>query len=174
MSSENVMSKRWLKILCLALSLAMTFLWLGFIFSNSLKTGEESGEQSSKVHEVVNQVAQSLGVKEEISEDTVRSGAHFVEFTPLGFLLCLTVVSVWRLGGGSRLPRLAAWSCLALPLSVAMAGLDEYLQSFSKDRSAELSDVLLDSAGGLTGLLGFLVLLWIVWLIRKRKNRKNV
>ena len=156
--------------LCLAVSLALTLFWLGFIFSNSLKTGEESGEQSSKVHQVVNQVASALGAKEEISEDTVRKGAHFTEFAVLGFLVCLSITSLWRILGGRRLSRLFAYSALSLPVCALLAAVDEYLQTFSDGRSAEVADALLDTAGAFVGLLAFVFLAWILWRIVQSRS----
>ena len=159
-----------LKILCLVLSLCLTLFWLGFIFSNSLKSGSESGEQSSKVHETVNQVASSLGVKEEISEDTVRKGAHFTEFGLLGFLICLCIASVRAFRGLGDLPRLMMWSVLSIPMCALLAAVDEYLQTFSEGRTAEVADAFLDTAGATVGTAFFLAILWFILIIRKERN----
>ncbi len=172
MSIGNLARDRWVKILCVALSLLLTLAWIGFIFSNSLKSGTASGEQSSKVHEVVNKVAQSLGAKEEISQDTVRSGAHFAEFAILGFLLCLSIASLWCLRGGSRLPRLMGFGCLSLPVCAILAATDEYLQTFSEGRSTELSDAILDTVGALAGIAAFTAIVAVVWWIRTQREKK--
>ena len=62
-----------LRVLRIAIPLLLTLLWLGFIFGNSLKDAQASSEQSSQVQEIVNNVASSVGVKEPISESTVRN-----------------------------------------------------------------------------------------------------
>ena len=159
-----------LKILCFSLSLCLTLLWLGFIFSNSLKSGSESGEQSSKVHEAVNQVASSLGVKEEISEDTVRKGAHFTEFGLLGFLICLCIASARALLGAKGSYRLMGLCAFSIPVCAILAAVDEYLQTFSEGRTAEVADALLDTAGATVGTAFFLAILWFILIIRKERN----
>ncbi len=164
---------KMVKILCLILSFALTVFWLGFIFSNSLKSGGESSEQSSKVHQVVNQVAQSVGVKEEISEETVRSGAHFTEFAILGVLVCLCIGSLWNMQRHGRLPRLMLWGLLSVPVCALLATADELLQTLSDGRSAQVSDGLLDTAGATVGTALFIGILWILWIIRKKKEEKR-
>ena len=49
------------KLIILTLSLALAIACVIFIFSNSLKNGEESSEQSSSVYELVNSVTDALG-----------------------------------------------------------------------------------------------------------------
>lgn len=173
MSIQNSNRIRALKILCLVLSFTLMLLWLGFIFSNSLKSGGESTEQSSKVHQTVNQVAGSLGVKQEISEETVRSGAHFTEFGILGFLVCLCVGSLWNWKPNGRLPGLMLWALLSVPVCALLALADELLQTFSEGRSAQLVDVLLDTAGASVGTVLFIGILWLAWLIQNRKKEKR-
>ncbi len=171
MTIQKASISRTIQIIALVLSLLLTFAWLGFIFSNSLKSGGESGEQSSKVHQIVNQVAGSLGAKEAISEDTVRSGAHFTEFAILGFLCCLSIGALWRLCGVSQLPKLMGVACLSLPLCAIFAAVDEFLQTFSEGRSAQFSDGLLDTAGSLAGITSFIGIVGFVWWLRRRRQK---
>ena len=127
---------KFLHILRIALPLLLTLLWLGFIFGNSLKDAQASSEQSGQVQEIVNNVASSVGVKEPISETTVRNMAHFTEFLVLGGLLCL---DVWALGLSplrSRRRFDVLWLFVSLPVSFLLASIDEVLQTFSKGRAA--------------------------------------
>ena len=88
----------------------------------------------------------------------VRKGAHFAEYALLGAAL-LGHVLAWRARRGLRRPRTLAFGVGAL-----YALSDELHQLFVPDRSGELTDVLLDSAGVALGV----ALLWL--LLRKRKG----
>ena len=77
---------------------------------------------------------------------TIRKLAHLTEFTALGMVLTgLT---------GRGLP--------ALLLGAAAGAVDECLQLFSPGRSAQVSDVLLDTLGVFVGILAVQLLcrLW--------------
>ena len=159
-----------LRVLRIAIPLLLTLLWLGFIFGNSLKDAQASSEQSSQVQEIVNNVASSVGVKEPISESTVRNMAHFTEFFILGGLLCL---DVWALGLSPLRPRRRfdlLWLLVSLPVSFLLASIDEFLQTFSRGRAADFSDVLTDTAGASLGIALFLVLFLLLRLSFRKKN----
>lgn len=161
---------KFLHILRIALPLLLTLLWLGFIFGNSLKDAQASSEQSSQVQEIVNNVASSVGVKEPISEATVRNMAHFTEFLVLGGLLCL---DVWALGLSplrSRRRFDVLWLFVSLPVSFLLASTDEVLQTFSKGRAADFADVLTDTAGASLGIVLFLVLFLLLRLAFGKKK----
>ena len=80
-----------IKRIILAVLIIATVLWLGFIYSNSIETAEQSSEKSSSVTEIVNKVAEKVGIEEEIPEKTVREMAHFSEFALLAVLICADV-----------------------------------------------------------------------------------
>lgn len=157
--------KRLLSLVALTITLA----WVGFIFSNSLDSGIESGQKSSTVHEIVNDVAQSLGAKQEISEATIRTSAHFTEFAVLGVLLCLDVALCGLVSPSSPLSRRHALLCLPLPVGMAIAAIDEWIQYFSPGRAMQFIDVLVDSGGTLCGMLLFFAVFFIIHAIKKRK-----
>jgi VanZ family protein len=150
---------------------------LGFIFSNSLKTGEESSQQSSAMVEVVQEVAAVIAPHSAIATATgaaydqlhelVRAFAHFAEFALFGALLFWCVASyTWKKEG----------------LLFALAGvfvvpvIDENLQRFAANREAELCDVVVDIVGGISGALFAIVVLIIIVCVeeRCRNKRKNV
>jgi len=68
--------------------ISLTILVTAFIFSNSLKNGEESNTQSEPIVEAVEKV---LDPKDEIPTKTfnyiVRKAAHIAEFAVLGMTL---------------------------------------------------------------------------------------
>jgi VanZ family protein len=71
---------------------------------------------------------------------------HFVEYVPLGFLLCGWVVRrAWA-------PRRRVWLVLVVTVAVLVLGaLDEVHQLFVENRSATLGDAVADGLGGLVG-----------------------
>ena len=138
------------------LPLLLTLLWLGFIFSNSLKDAAASSEQSGKVHEIVNEVASAIGVEEPISEESVRTLAHLTEFAILGTLLCL---DIWALGLSPFYAKHrfdVLWLLTALPACFLLACIDEILQTFAEGRACDFRDVLTDTEGAALGVAVFL------------------
>ena len=160
------------RILC-AVSLVLTIAWIGFIFSNSLANGTKSSEQSSTVHEVVNEIAQSLGATEEISESTIRTSAHFLEFAVLGLLLATDLALLVSLPLAAPLSRRHAWVLLALPLAIILAVIDETIQYFTPDRAMQFVDVAIDSAGALCGILAFAACFFLCRAVRIRKKNEQ-
>ena len=161
-----------LRILLAAACAAM----LAFIFSNSLKTGEQSVKQSSTMVEVVQNVAAVVAPNSGIATATgaaydrlhmwVRVFAHFAEFAFFGALLLWCIASyTWK----------KEWLWLSLIGVCCVPMLDESLQYFVADRGAEFYDVCIDVTGGICGILFALaVLLIIVCVIEKRQRKKAV
>lgn len=71
----------------------------------------------------------------------IRKCAHFVEY----FLLSLLILRALR---GDRNELRLAWVMAAIVVVAGYAALDEFHQSFVPGRTAELSDVLLDTLAG--------------------------
>ena len=104
--------------------LILSVLWLGFIFSNSFDSGEQSSDKSHTVTVVVNQVASSVGVKQEIKESTVRTLAHFGEFAVLGILICADILLAPLPRIKSTHGRTLAVLCASLPVCLVCACID--------------------------------------------------
>ena len=148
---------------------------LAFIFSNSLKTGEQSAAQSSTMVDVVQNVASVVAPNSSIATATgaayerlhawVRMVAHFAEFALFGALLVWCVVSyTWRREG----LYLALFGVCFVPI------VDEFLQVFVADRGAEFCDVCIDVAGGICGtLFAIVVLIAIVCIQGSRRAKKE-
>ena len=135
--------------LFLRLLLALT---LCFIWGNSLLSREDSAQLSGSLTEWL----RSIGIP--VSEHFLRKLAHFSEF---GLLGCELTLLLWL--RGVRRPRGMGFSALAALLA---ASADETIQIFT-GRGSQVSDVLLDFSGALTGIL--LCTLIIVLVTKKRK-----
>ena len=88
----------------------------------------------------------------------IRKCAHFTEYAVLG----MTVVYAF----GEKLKIIKKIIPAALGICVLYAATDEFHQYFVPNRMGTVGDVLLDSAGALTGILLFL-------LITAKKRRET-
>jgi len=117
---------------------------LAFIWGNSLLPGEISGAFSDWVKSLV---APLFGWDQESGEGggLLRKIAHFTEFACLG--VCLRWF--WGMLEAKRLkPFLYALGC-----AFVAACIDEIIQMFVPLRGPGIRDVLIDTAGSLTGIL---------------------
>lgn len=172
---KNTLRKktRLLLILRATLSIACA-LMLAFIFSNSLKTGKQSLEQSSQVVAIVQEVASVIapwsGIAEATGEEyaklhsAIRSIAHFSEFALFGALFAWCTLSYTR---KKRYQLLPLFGVFVTPI------IDESLQLLSAGRGAEWMDVLVDITGGLCGMAFALASFALGAYIYYRKKRKN-
>lgn len=137
----------------------LSIVWILVIFSFSLQNGEESGALSGGI------VAWIVGLffpedftYIELVHFLVRKAAHFTEYFILGVLLSLTV-------------REAKWNRVLLApwvLGTLVASCDETIQLFSDGRAGQVTDVMLDSSGVLTGCV---VLMLVVLYLKRRHTR---
>ena len=162
-----------LKLLRYGLPILLTLFWLGFIFGNSMKNGEASGEQSKQVQEIVNEVAQSVGVKEPISEKTIRISAHFTEFFVLALLECWILAAFGMLRFMQPVWRPLVGFAAVIADGALMACLDETIQRFSGGRAAEWTDVGTDTLGATLAvvlvLIGYLTARFILQIREKKR-----
>ena len=160
------------RIILIVLSLC---LWI-FIFSNALSDGETSTQQSQTVTETVQEVVGTIDPDSPIANATgesfdllhmrIRNLAHFSQYLALGACVFGTYLSFVK-KGGKRYCYIP--SCL-LFLTVS---LDEYLQSLTAGRVAEISDVITDSAGFVCGIcFALLVFGLIKWMVSATKRRR--
>ena len=89
----------------------------------------------------------------------VRKAAHYTEYLLLG-LLSLLCLESWF--GKRRWLVPAAWG-----FSTLYAVTDEMHQLLIEGRSGQWTDVLIDSAGALTGVL---IIALVLWMVRKRNR----
>lgn len=146
--------KKMLRYLLKPLSFVPALCVMYLIYSFSAQAGTESGELSMKVSSKIVEIGAKLLDRElnaaQISQYAVgihflvRKMAHFSEYMLLGISVALPLY-VYRVRG--------FWLVLAAGFfCVAFAGLDEYHQMFVAGRSPALKDVLIDSAGSITGI----------------------
>ena len=146
---------------------------LAWIFSNSLAVGEKSSSQSGAVTDAVQDVAGVIAPESSVATATgedydklhmdIRTLAHFCEFVALGGLLLFCYFSYTRKKDFFIIP---LWLVVFVPL------IDACLQTFTGGRAAQLSDVLIDTAGGFMGMiLAFVAfLLGRAWYLRRKRR----
>jgi VanZ family protein len=147
----------------LIIFLVASILWALFIFSNSLQTGESSGEMSGSVTEAINKLLGAISPSLEVTHRFVRKAAHFCEFGVLSTLVSFTLYFFFAKSEGREL-----WCLLAIPISALVAACDETIQLFVDGRGGSVVDVLIDTSGACAAALIFLGITLIVKLRNKR------
>ncbi len=137
----------------------MSILVMAFIFIMSAQSASKSSDESSGIGRIIGQIifrdfkdwtsSEQVGFVAGINH-SVRKLAHFIEFAVLGSVFHLTL-SAWGMKPNVALP-------VSFGAGAFYAATDEFHQLFVEGRSAEFTDVLLDSAGVAFGCL-------VVWLI---------
>ncbi len=135
---------------------------VAFIFSNSLKSREESAKDSDLVASVIGPMLEWIfGGKIENVGLVVRKLAHFTEFCALGLASAGLVVAI----GGRR----EWWLCgYGLLFCLFIAVCDEFIQSYV-GRGSAVSDVLIDFGGA---AFGFFAVASVAYMIKLNKNKK--
>jgi len=164
--------KGWTWVARIILTLAC-ILMIGWIFSNSLKDATDSSSQSAGVTEVVKVTMETIApnlVIAETEEETfsilhafVRTAGHFCEFALLSALLTWCVSSYTLKKPFFFLP---------VPCCVAVAFMDEYIQTFSEGRAWELKDVGVDSLGAIAGCCFALCVVTLLLFLVRRSAKK--
>lgn len=136
--------------------------WYAVIWALSAQTGPESQSVSNGVLGLVGYDIQNPpSILSGLLPFLVRKGAHMAAFFTLTALL---ILALWPL-----IKKPALRGGLALVLCAALAGLDEFHQTFVPGRSGSLSDVLVDLLGGVC----FLLLWALVHFIRTRRKARH-
>ena len=141
-----------------AVLICMCLATLCFIWGNSAMSPSDSSEASNSLLDAIGPIVRFLGIV--LSDDlALRKFAHFAEYSALGIELALLGAVNMRLGFQD------ISNCAFAGLLTAVT--DESIQLLS-GRSSQVSDILLDFAGLLTGAL-------LIWLIRHivLKRRKK-
>ncbi len=144
-------------------------LWMAVIFWFSSNNGDISSMQSGKVSYMMASAvdkafrldmseAERVGFSEGISY-LVRKLAHFTEYLVLGVLLYVAIANNFgtpldSLDRDLRIGKIVKLRYF-LPAVIVFgyAGTDELHQYFVPDRCCSFKDVLIDTAGGLTGIV---------------------
>lgn len=154
--------RTWVRALTTALTVGMMILIFCFSMEPAERSDRTSGQISEAVVHAVYRDYDRMPVQEQHSifnsvQHIVRKAAHFTEYTVLGLLLRLCLLS-W-FGRRKGIPYLA-WGIGAL-----YACTDELHQMLIDGRSGQWTDVLLDSCGVLTGVL---IAMAVLALVRRK------
>ena len=136
-------------------------LWMALIFILSHQPATESSELSSgitkKLYDMIKLVVPNISLDQGTLDHVIRKSAHFSIYLILGLLVSNSLIN-------SNISRLNS-ILLALLICILYAISDEIHQIFILGRSGQVSDVLIDSSGGLVGVL-------LLHAIRRRKSKE--
>lgn len=134
--------------------LILTVLIMIGIFAFSAQNGEKSSNISMNVTEkIVNEAnyeetpEKSLSKKQEEIETIIRKSSHFLIYTGLGFCAFMTLYH------SGKVNKMWVLFIISLLFCIIYASSDEIHQLFVSERSGEIRDILIDSAGSLLGIL---------------------
>lgn len=152
-----------LRILLVILLLGTCYIIFGF----SSQDGEESGGISQEVTSFILEKSNTYknldeSKQEEVftrTEKIIRKIAHFSIYALVGFLL-MALASTFKLKEKNRF-------LISLFLGIIYAISDEIHQLFSPGRSAQITDVYIDTLGV---LLGILMIILIIKVYQKYKD----
>lgn len=148
------------------LFIIFTLIWMAFIFSFSSRSGDVSSQDSNHVGMIIGEVfvpgfEQWNDTKQDDFADAIdhpiRKTAHAMEYAVLGFLTAGIFADQKNLG---KLRIFIPWL-----IAAGYAATDEFHQLFVPGRSGQISDVLLDSAGALSGV-------WIMTGLEKIRKKR--
>ncbi len=148
-------------LICRVIFTLLSILIISFIFGNSLLDASASTVHSTGVREFINSILGNIGFKFEFSENFVRKCAHFAEYFTLSVSTFFMFLSYLRKHKNTLL--------LTLSSGLITASVDETIQLFSKGRSAQISDVMLD----FSAVLSAACILYIIVLKFKKRGKTN-
>ncbi|MEY8390914.1 VanZ family protein [Lachnospiraceae bacterium 45-W7] len=138
----------------------IVIVWMAVIFAFSAQPARQSSKTSQsvsyKIAEWQSRLSGRQKTKEELTAQAqamqliIRKGAHMGEYAFLAFLLC---VHLSCYGVNRR-----KMALLSLGLTACYAASDEIHQLFVPGRAGRLTDVCIDTAGGILGTVFFLFL----------------
>lgn len=157
MKSLHMSKKDKLKAIILII---LTLCVVAFIFMHSLTPATLSAEESGAVTDWLSKL-----LPFQLTDHIVRKLAHFTEYSVLGFLTSFTVYSFFKKPTGGIF--------IKLFFTIFTAVIDETIQLNISGRSGQVTDVLLDFSGSVTGIIISTLLILIYLLYKKRKEMKN-
>jgi len=145
--NKNII-KYWLPVIC----------WMAFIFWMS--TEAFSSENTSSLLEPVLRYLfpETLPQQAALIHALIRKAGHVIEY----FILSILLFRAFR--GDSGQSWSWRWALLAVVAIILYAGSDEFHQFFVPSREASVTDVAIDTAGGI-----FAQLMSAFWHYRRKK-----
>ena len=145
--------------------LVLLILLLAFIWGHSMIPAASSAEESQRVGQWLTPLLEWFVGPGNVTDHLVRKLAHFCEYGALGMILGALAL-LWESPGAFFR------GSYAFLLALAAAVVDESIQLVTDGRGAQVQDVLLDTAGSLTGLVTVWLLAALLRLLRKRHINK--
>ncbi len=135
-----------------------------FAFVHSMMPADISAQESSSFTAFLEELFRMLGVSAGLSSHIIRKAAHFTEYAAIGAsaLFCAKAFD-------NEKPLKYIFNILFTGLAAAVT--DEAIQLNVEGRSGQITDVLLDFSGFLTGASLIFALTAFISLIRKRKTK---
>ena len=163
--------------LCIAFFVAVNMV---IIFALSAEDREESGARSMGVTAFVVRIIypdyENMAYNDQLAamesaHHYVRKVAHFLEYALLGFLTSGLLLFLRRYLSRRKLERWKTWFYPA-EFCFLYAVTDEVHQIFS-ERGASPKDVLIDTAGAISGILLIQLIVWVVGSVRRKAKGKG-
>lgn len=154
------------------ISLVSTISIMALIFFFSSQSGSESTQISSgATMKLVELVSPSLSPEQKMEiavniEYYVRKTAHFTVFAALGLSLITAIKSNFGVRNKKAI-------FLTEAICILYAVSDEFHQSFVGGRTMKFTDVLIDSAGALTGIILFFASYKIFYKFIQRMKKER-
>ena len=161
MKRSKRMKSRVINILLVLMVLALAFIW-----GHSVIPAASSAEESQRVGQWLTPFLEWFVGEGNVTDHLVRKLAHFCEYGALGMILGALAL-LWKT------PSAFFRGSYAFLLALAAAVVDESIQLVADGRGAQVQDILLDTAGSLSGLLTVWLLAALLRLLRKRRVNKT-
>ena len=159
------MKKYNLSVLCVIFAL-LSIAWTLFIFSNSLKNGEQSDKVSLGVVDKIKPIVDPDDKMERSDlNKIVRKLAHGLEFMALGILTCAFLFTL-TISDKKRFYALPPVYC------AIVAAADEFIQLHT-GRTGSIKDVFIDIGGAVSGILLFTAAAIIFGKIKKHTSERK-
>lgn len=137
----------------------LTVLFISFIFIHSSRTADLSEKESLAAMGFFQNILNALGIPLSLTDYIIRKTAHFCEFAVLGIFVSLTFYSYDKC-----ITKFIRKITSVLFVCIATAVTDETIQLFVPGRSGQVTDILIDFSGSVTGLITVCIVLFIIWL----------
>lgn len=139
---------------------------VAFIFCQSILDRQESAAQSGIFAAFFQRLLDPHGrIDSEVFHGFIRKTAHFVEFFTLGLFTAAATINLGCIKG-------RRYVAAPMLLTLATAVADEYLQFFT-GRGSQVTDVVLDYSGALTGLATAALLSYILTKMRQKRGMNH-
>ncbi len=146
--------------------IALTAGLILFAFVHSMMPGDVSSQESNSFLAFLENFFRLFGVSTELSGFLVRKAAHFTEYAAIGVssMFCAKAFN-------DEKPLKYIFQVLFTGLASAVT--DETIQLNVEGRAGQVTDVLIDFSGFLTGAALFLAVTSLILSVRKRKDKKS-